>query len=43
MLVNNPSAGEDVDTVFNSGCFVQYDVERDGSNTIPPDNWTVCL
>ena len=39
ILVNNPSISRDVDPVYNSFCFLQYDVEAEGSTTLTPDHW----
>lgn len=39
ILVNNPSISQDHELVYNSFCFLQYDVEVEGSTTLTPDHW----
>ena len=42
LLVNNPTVGADVDPIYNTNCFFQYEVETDGSKTLPPKSWVQC-
>ena len=41
LQVNNPSIGQDLLSLFNVHCFIQYEIERDDSKTIAPDDWNV--
>ena len=39
ILVNNPSISQDVDPVYNSFCFLQYNLDDENSITLTPDKW----
>lgn len=39
LLVKNPSIGQDVESIFNSNCFIQYNEMELSNEILTPDQW----
>ena len=45
ILVQNPSIGMDIrpQTIYNHLCFIQFETEKEGSESLTPGEWEVSV